>query len=55
MVSTDFHHGLLAIVWRAGTHRCEYWKAAGDHGHVRLYDGSSLKMDRLVATIEEMR
>ena len=45
----------LAIVWRAGTHRCEYWKAAGDHGHVRLYDGSSLKMDRLVATIEEMR
>ena len=45
----------LAIVWRAGTHRCEYWKAAGDHGHVRLYDESSLKMDRLVATIEEMR
>ena len=45
----------LAIVWRAGTHRCEYWKARGDHGQVRLYDGSSLKMDRLVATIEEMR
>ena len=45
----------IAIVWRAGTHRCEYWKAAGDHGHVRLYDGSNLKMDRMVATIEEMR
>lgn len=28
---------------------------AGTHGHVRLYDGSGLKMERIVTTIEEMR
>ena len=28
---------------------------AGDHGHVRLYDASGLKMERIVTTIEEMR
>ena len=45
----------LAIVWRAGTHRCEYWKVPGNQAHVRLYDASGLKMERVVTTIEEMR
>lgn len=45
----------LAIVWRAGTHRCEYWKVPGNQAHVRLYDVSGLKMERVVTTIEEMR
>ena len=45
----------LAIVWRSGTYRCEYWKVVGNHGHLRLYDASALKMERIVATIEEMR
>ena len=45
----------LAIVWRAGTHRCEYCKGPGNQAHLRLYDVSGLKMERVVTTIEEMR
>ena len=33
----------------------ESWKVPGNQAHVRLYDASGLKMERVVTTIEEMR
>ena len=46
---------MLAIVWRMGAYRCEFWKASGHAGHARLYFGSALLHERRVATIDEMR
>jgi hypothetical protein len=45
----------LAIVWRIGVFRCEYWKAPDRLDHVRLYEGPLLRGIRAARSVDEMR
>ena len=45
----------LAIVWRTGLYRCEYWKWPDRPGHVRLYDGPTIRVVHVVQSVDEMR
>lgn len=45
----------LAIVWRTGVLRCEYWKAPGRPGHLRLYEGPLLRGIRVAGSVDEVR
>ena len=45
----------LAIVWRTGPYRCEYWKSRDRAGHLRLYEGPALRGVHVVQSVDEMR
>ena len=45
----------LAIVWRTGSLRCEYWKAPDRLGHLRLYEGPLLRGVRAAWSVDEIR